>query len=72
MKITAIMCLPENQHFLLRANMKGGVHEECIICTTVWQKMHFLGWSDIKQQKIKPVALMIVDLKASGRQTVSH
>jgi len=23
-------------------------------------------------KKIKPVALMIVDLKASGRQTVSH
>jgi len=36
---------------------EGHIHEECIVCTAVW--------SGIKQKKIKPVALAIVELRLS-------
>jgi len=36
-------------------------------------KRHLLGWSDIEQCKIKPIALAIVELRESaGRQLVSQ
>ena len=46
---------------------KGGhwyVHEECILRTAVCQR-HRSGRSDIKQGKIKPVALTVIKLRLS-------
>jgi len=69
MKITddlmeAIMCLPQNQHFLWRAKMNRTLRSALV---SPW-RMHCMyssvikGWSNVEQWKIKPIALAIVEL----------
>jgi len=63
----AIMCLPQNQHFLWWAK-KNGTQRRALVCPWrmhcmysgiyiyIWQR-HLLGWSDVEQRKYQAFSL---------------
>jgi len=66
----AIMCLPQNQHF--HGEQRWMVHkgDTCksmknALYVQRYGKRHLSCWSDVEQQKIKPLALAIVELHES-------
>jgi len=41
----------------------AGMSMKSALCVLWYAKRHLFGWSNIKQQKIKPVALAIIEVR---------
>jgi len=70
LQMEAIMCLPQNWHFcseqdewdtkkVTGESMKNALHAQR------YGKRHLLGWNNVEQWKIYPIALAIVELRES-------